>query len=220
MPSHPLSRPLFCWILEYVVVKWSMTNLIQSIAVLPNTLMASYPVAVKYYVVQMSVWEGSSVIICIKSCKKSMKIKKSFSAPVRMCTSPHCTQLIAVQCSAIQQSVVQCIAMQCNADYPVEERWVSGRRGRQITSWRQPPHPARPSLWIPSRWFILSLSLFGKQGSTSNWVSQIVNHSANEMGFVSLILFDGSMASECWRWVTKNRQGPIVSFYRLGFIFF
>ena len=56
-----------------------------------------------------------------------------------MCTSPHGTPFIAVQCStiqcstiqcsAIQQSVVQCIAMQCNADYPVEERLVSGRRG-------------------------------------------------------------------------------------------
>ena len=52
---------------------------------------------------------------------------------------------------------------------------------------------------------VFTLSLTWKQGSTSNWPSQTVNHSANETGFVSLILFDGSMSSECWRWVTYNR---------------
>ena len=69
---------------------------------------------------------------------------------------------------------------------------------------RQPPPPPWPSLWIPSGWCILfkvfPLSLSGKQCSTSNWTSQTVNHSANETGFVSLILIGGSMAFECWRW--------------------
>ena len=100
-----------------VVAKWSMADLMQSIAVSPNTLLASYPVAVKYYVVQVSVWEGSSVLICTNIGKEKInEDKKSF---LHLCVCASLPTLLRL--------------LPSNADYPVEERLVSGRRGCSIT---------------------------------------------------------------------------------------